>query len=210
MKTERLFITVAVSVVILLAAIPALAGGLDHPPTAQLEPGNYCASCHTAGDERPARALAWTGSMDREEIDPCPAAYQAHEEIYYTERLLLGLDRARANLPTWVDTGQADTRIAAARQTYSYLLEAPVASLDAFSAEAGMLRFRLGKNYTQLNQQADTVKRDTILLVAGLVTLFLLISLGWGLRQTARFTTGAHGFSCSHRVCQQHVLYSIE
>lgn len=193
MKTERLFVTVAVSVVILLAAIPALAGGFDHTPTAQLEPGNTCTGCHTAVDNRPAGVLAWTGSMDREAIDPCPAAYQIHEETYYTERLLLGLDRARATLPAWVDGGQVDTRVAAARQTYSYLLDAPVASLDAFSAEAGMLRFRLGKSYTQLNQQIDTLKRDTILLVASLVTLFLLISLGWGLRQTARFTAGGPG-----------------
>ncbi len=193
MKTERLFVAVAIAVVILLAAVPVLADAPDQTAAGQLEPGNTCAGCHTAVDDRPAGVLAWAGSMDREQIDPCPAAYQIHQEIYYTERLLLGLDRARANLPAWVDTGRLDTQIAATRQTYSRLLDAPVPSLNAFSTEAGQLRYRLGKSYTQLNQQADTVKRDIVLLVAGLVTLFLLISLGWGLRQTARFTAGGPG-----------------
>jgi len=131
--------------------------------------------------------------MDREVIDPCPAAYQIHEEIYYTERLLLAIDRARTNLPPWGNTGQTDTRLAAAHQSYSRLLDTSVTSLDVFKSEAGLLRFRLGKSYTQLNQQADVLKRDTILLVAGLVTLFLLISLGWGLRHTARFVAARPG-----------------
>jgi len=61
MKPERLFVTFAVAVAVLLVAMmPTLASVPDRAFTAQLEPGNYCASCHTAADDRPA-AGCWPG-----------------------------------------------------------------------------------------------------------------------------------------------------
>jgi hypothetical protein len=184
MKSERVLLFVSVlALATLLIATPALTYSAD---TLKADPGNYCLSCHTPDDDRPATVMAWKGSMAREVISPCPAASQAHEEIYYTERLLLAIDRVRADTPG--DLTKADARIAAARQTYSRLLDRPPNSLDALSSEAKALRFRLGQSYRQINQLQEAVKQDFVLYFAALVTLVLLISLGWGLRTSAQFT----------------------
>lgn len=193
MKVPGLLLVFALMGMTLLAIAPALAQtrpvGLSQ---VDVEPGNYCAGCHTAPDTRPAHGLDWNGGTlaGRGVVSPCPAVNKINEEIYYTERLLLAVDRARSALPGWVDASQADARLAAARQGYSRLLDTPTSSLTAFTAEAQTLRFRLGKSYTQLNQLNDSVKRDYVLVAAGLITLFLLGSLFWGLRRTASF---AHG-----------------
>lgn len=180
------------ALVTLLAAVPATVGHADTPSRsprlAQVQPGNYCVSCHTPGDDRLETVMDWTGSIDREIVSGCAAASRVREEVYYTQRLLLAIDRARAELPGRVDASKTDARIAAARQTYSRLLDTPVTSLDAVTSEAQVLRFRLGKSYTWINQVRDALKRGRVLLFAGLVTLVLLVSLGWGLRNTAQFT----------------------
>lgn len=194
MKIPGLLFIIAISGVALLVVSPIPA---QTPPTtpiqAAAEPGNYCAGCHTTADTRPANMPNWNGGpmAGREGVDPCPAANKIREEIYYTERLLLALDRARAPLPGWVDASQVDARIAAGRQGYSRLLDMLTSSLTAFTAEAQTLRFRLGKTYTQLNELNNSVKRDYVLAVAGLVTLFLLGSLVWGLRRTASSASGS-------------------
>lgn len=190
MKSAReLMVVFALVLAILLVAFPTLADAPSRSPKlSQVQPGNYCASCHTSGDDRLATSMDWAGSIDREVISGCAAASRVREEVYYTERLLLAIDRARAEVPGRVDASKTDARIAAARQTYSRLLDTPVTSLDALTSEAQVLRFRLGKSYTWLNQVRDAVKRERVLFVAGLVTLSLLISLGWGLRNTARFS----------------------
>ncbi len=189
MKPSRaLFVVFWLMLVILLAAVPTLADAPTRSPKlSQVQPGNYCLSCHTPGDERLESVMDWAGSMDRELISPCAAASRVREEAYYTERLLLAIDRARAGLPGRVDASKTDARVAAARQTYSRLLDTPVTSLDAATSEAQVLRFRLGKSYTWLNQMRDALKRQQVLIYAGLVTLVLLISLGWGMRHVARF-----------------------
>jgi hypothetical protein len=180
------------ALVTLLVTVPATVGNADTPSRSprlsQVQPGNYCVSCHTPNDDRLETVMDWTGSIDREIVSGCAAASRVREEVYYTERLLLAIDRARAGLPGRVDASKTDARVAAARQTYSRLLDTPVTSLDAVASEAQVLRFRLGKSYSWLNQVRDALKRGRVLLFAGLVTLVLLVSLGWGLRNTARFT----------------------
>jgi hypothetical protein len=131
--------------------------------------------------------MDWTGSIDREIISPCSAASRVREEVYYTDRMLLAIGRARPGLPRRVDASKNDARVAAARQTYSRLLDTPVVSLDAVTSEAQVIRYRLGKDYSWLNQLRDTLKRRFILIVAVAVTLVLLISLGCGLRNSVRF-----------------------
>jgi hypothetical protein len=203
MKSVRPLLIVP-ALAILLAAVPTLAeenhgfslknGGVERSSeqtAAQFQPGNYCLSCHTPGDDRPATVMAWRGSMAREVISPCPAASRVHEEVYYTERLLLAIGRARAGTPG--DLSKTDARIAAARQTYSRLLDTPVNSLDALSSEAKVLRFRLGKSYREINQLREVASQDLVLYFAGVVTLVLLISLGWGLRNSARFSARGGG-----------------
>jgi hypothetical protein len=174
--------------VLLLAAPPALA---DAPPgsasVAQLQPGNYCIGCHTPGDSRLADVMAWTGGIEREVVSGCVAASRVHEEVYYTQRMLLAIDRARDDLAGQVDVSKLDAQIAADRQTYSRLLDTPVTSLDAVSSEAQMLRYQLGKRYTWLNQARVALKRQRVLIFAALVTLAVLISLAWGLRNTLHF-----------------------
>jgi hypothetical protein len=194
MRSARVLSVFSLLVLVtLLVTVPATVGNADTPsrsPTlSQAQPGNYCVGCHTPGDDRLETVMDWTGSIDRELVSGCAAASRVREEVYYTERLLLAIDRARAELPGWVDASKTDARVAAARQTYSRLLDTPITSLDALTSEAQVLRFRLGKSYTWLNQVRDALKRGRVLLFAGLVTLVLLVSLGWGLRNTAQFTS---------------------
>ncbi len=184
-----LFVILSLVLVILLAASPTLAETPTRSPKlSAVQPGNYCLSCHTSGDDRLATVTTWSGSIEREIVSGCAAAGRVHEELYYTERILLAIDRARSEIPNRVDASKTDARIAAARQTYSRMLDTPVSSLDAVSSEGQVLRFRLGKNYTWLNQVRDLVKRQWVLLIAGLVTLVLLVSLGWGLQTISRFS----------------------
>lgn len=186
-KIQAFFVGLAVVLVVLLAATPGLA---DEPsPATQVQPGNYCLSCHTAADDRPATAMAWTGGIGRKEISPCPAAGRVQEEIYYTERLLLAIDRARAELPGRLDAGKVDSRTEGARQVYSRLLDTPVTSLDALVSESQVLRFSLGKSYRDLNQLDTGLKQQHVLIAGVLVSLFLLVALGWGLH-TARSLGG--------------------
>jgi hypothetical protein len=187
--TLLLVVSLLVSV-ILLAAAPALAHVPPGSPQAtQVQPGNYCVGCHTPGDERLANVMAWNGSINREVVSGCVAASRVHEEVYYTQRMLLAIDRARADVAGRVDVTKLDAQVAAGRQTYSRLLDTPITSLDAVSSEAQILRYQLGKRYTWLNQARVALKQQRVLLAAGLLTLALLISLSWGLRNTIRFST---------------------
>jgi len=187
---------------LLAALIPALATAAElPPPSAQVQTAttglaastsvaassNYCIACHTADDARLDTVTAWAGTIEREATDPCPAARIVHEELYYTERMLVAMDRAGVGVSP---LASVETRVAAARQSYSKLLDAPVQSLDAFATEAQTLRYRLNKSYVQVNQQHDAVKQRNILIVAALVSLILLVALGWGFRHTLRFAAG--------------------
>ena len=64
----------------------------------QFESANYCFSCHTAHDDGYLKRPAWRGEIERG-ISPCPAAIRLQEELYYTERMLLAIDRRRIELP---------------------------------------------------------------------------------------------------------------
>jgi len=194
--SRRLSVFCFLTVVILLTTVPTVGGNADAPTRSpsllQFQPGNYCVSCHTPGDQRLTSVMVWTGTIGREAISPCPAASRVREEVYYTDRMLLAISRARSGLPNRVDVSSIDARIAAARQTYSRLLDTPVTSLDVTSSEAQVLRYQLGKSYSSLDQVRDTLKQQIVLIMAVLVTLVLLISLGWGLRNVACFIT-SHG-----------------
>lgn len=168
-----------VALLSIMAALPALASeqSADAP---DIQPSNYCQSCHSSGDSRIENPTAWVGGIAHNQISPCPADRQIQEEIYYTERLLLAIDRAREKAPAGVDMSKSDARLAAAGQYYSRLLDAPVTSLEAFSAEARMVRFRLGKVYTAINQVIEFAKRERVTWTAVGVSVVLLASLGWG------------------------------
>jgi hypothetical protein len=159
--------------------------------TYSLQTTNYCQSCHSTGDERIVDATAWSGGINRAASSPCPAVKTIGEELYYTERMLLTLDRGLSQLPASADTTSLDAKLSSATQTYSRLLDSPVTSLDAFVSEAQVLRFRLGKIYAQLNQMLDQQKQTRVVLFAGVVTLILLISLAWGWRNAQKMSAVA-------------------
>jgi hypothetical protein len=173
----------------LLTAVPVRAVTPSaSPQVAPAQPGNYCTGCHTPGDGRLEDVMAWKGSIDREVVSGCLAASQVHQEVYYAERLFLAIDRARADVAGRADVSKLDAQVAADRQAYGRLLDTPVTSLDAVSSQAQTLDYQLGKRYTALNQMRTALNQQRVLLVAGLLTLALLISLGWGLRNTLRFS----------------------
>lgn len=217
MKSSRILLAVfLLALVFLLVVAPATVGLADtstrSPSLSRMQPGNYCVSCHTPGDERLDSVMAWTGGIDRDtrRISPCSAASRVREEVYYTERMLLAIDRARSDLPKRVDAGKNDALVAAARQTYSRLLDTPVTSLDAVSSEAQVLRYRLGKSYTWLNQVREALKSQLVLITAVLVTLVLLISLGWGWRNVAQFVaTRGSKTGGGFRLGLRAVLFSV-
>ncbi len=170
----------------------------------QLQPTNYCQSCHSANDARLEQVTSWSGGIERANISPCPAVKTIGEELYYTERLLLAVDNAFIQLPASTDTTSLESKLSAATQTYSRLLDTPVTSLDAFVSEGQVLRFRIGKIYSQINQMIDSSKQLRILIVAILVTIAIVISLGWGWINSSKFIKGdknsARKFSLSPKI----------
>lgn len=184
-----------ISLLVLGAAASLAVGGQaavpDRSPAAEtvqipaaVEPGNYCASCHAAGDPRLSGVTAWHGEIAAAGISPCPAAKQIREELFYTERMLLAIDRYHAGLPGFIDTTGIDSRLEAGRQSYQRLLDAPVTGLDAFVAEAQAVRFKLGKVYSAVQVLDESAKRLRSLIAAIIVTLIVLGSLVWGLYHT--------------------------
>lgn len=159
----------------------------DHRPArTSMESGSYCVSCHTPGDLRLENVTAWMGGIDRSVYSPCPAALRIQEELYYTERLLLAASALQGRLPGAPALDRTATRLEASEQAYSRLLDTPITSLEAFVLEAQMLRYQLGKTYSQLSQIEESLKARNILLGAALVTLIVLLSLGWGLWNTQK------------------------
>jgi hypothetical protein len=199
MKLSRLLLIFClVILVVLVGILPDMKSSAAEPQPSlfqipKIESSNYCLSCHTTGDGRLVTATYWIGDINREINDPCPAMKELHQELYYTERILLAIDRAETNLPAWVDRSQVDARLSKNRQTYSRLLDMPVESLSAYVSEAQMLRYNLGKNYSQINQLISTAKQQRVLFFAGAVTLIVLLSLVWGLfnaQKMIRLTQG--------------------
>ncbi len=172
-------LTLAVSSVYASSSARDLPAGTEG---ANLIPGNYCVSCHLAEDPRLTTVSEWKGSIAREADSPCPAATNIHNELYYTERLLLMIDRAEESvgaLPV-----KTQSRLDDYSQRYSRMLDSPVTSLDAFVSEAQTARYQLNKAYTVLNDMAETAKLRTVLIYAGIATLIILGSLAWGLYNT--------------------------
>ena len=155
---------------------------------ATLVPGNYCVSCHLADDPRLATVTEWRGSIAREVESPCPAATKIHEELYYTERLLLMIDRAEGSVGALPEKTQS--RLDGYSQTYSRMLDTPITSLDAFVSEAQSTRYQMNKAYTALNEMAEAAKLRTVLIYAAIITLIVLGSLAWGLYNTRAIKAG--------------------
>lgn len=194
-RFRGLFIFAVVTLLIFFAsgALMSARAGEDIAPVmatsaqqarSTLQTSNYCVSCHSGDDPNLASPTSWRGEIARASITPCPAAKKIQEEIYYTERMLLAIDRFRAALPSNQRSSALESRISAAHQSYFRLLDAPVQSLDAFTSEAQTLRYKLGKIYNELNQQSETVKRNNVLIFGIAVSLIILASLSWGLYHT--------------------------
>lgn len=150
--------------------------------------GNYCVSCHLADDPRLATVTEWKGGIGREVNSPCPAATAIHEELYYTERLLLMIDRAGAEVGPL--PAKVQSRLEGYTQRYSRQLDTPVTSLDAFVSEAQTARYQMNKSYMVLNQMAEVEKKRTVLIYGAVTTLILLGSLAWGLYNTRAIKAG--------------------
>ncbi len=162
-----------------LGTIPVMAENqLVSSPNYQAS--NYCVSCHTVGDPRLEQPAAWVGGVSHNAISPCPGASQIQEEIFYTERMLLAIDGASDEAPGNVDLSKSAARLAAAEQSYSRLLDAPVESLVAFSTDAAKVRYSLGKIYTTLNQYIEAAKRARVLWWGLAATAVMVGSLVWG------------------------------
>jgi hypothetical protein len=193
MKQRILIPTLIFLVVLMLAVSSASAssptrGLLTGTEGETLVSGNYCVSCHLADDPRLATVTEWKGGIGREVNSPCPASTAIHEELYYTERLLLMIDRTQGSVGPLPEKTQA--RLDKYTQRYSRMLDIPITSLDAFISEAQTARYQMNKAYTTLNQMAQAEKQRTVLLYAAVTTLILLGSLAWGLYNTRAIKAG--------------------
>jgi hypothetical protein len=115
------------------------------------------------------------------------------EELLYTEQLLTATERA-GTLAGGRAVTQQEKRLTAFRQGVEALRQAPVTSLDAFTAQAQTVRFHGNKVHAAFNQAIDTGKRNRVLFFAALVTLIVLGSLAWGLRNTLKFRPASRGW----------------
>lgn len=154
--------------------------------TADMQASNYCVSCHSAGDERLQHATDWNGGIAVTQYSDCPAYKRIQEELYYTERLLLMIDRAGDSISL---TPALASRLQAGQEGYQRLLDQPVTSLDAFVAEAQGLRFKLGKVYTEISQTIEQGKRTRALVVAIIISLLVALAFGWGWYNTRHVPT---------------------
>ena len=193
MKRRILTPTLILLAVLTLAvsSVSASSPARDLPAGAEganLVSGNYCISCHLADDPRLTTVTEWKGSIAREADSPCPAATKVHEELYYTERLLLMIDRAEVSVGALPEKTRA--RLDKYSQSYSRMLDTPVTSLDAFVSEAQTTRYQLNKAYTALNDMAEAAKLRTVLIYAAVITLIVLGSLAWGLYNTRAIKAG--------------------
>ncbi len=193
MKRRILLPSLVFLAVLTLAVGSVSASSLDFslPASAEgetLVSGNYCASCHLTDDPRLASATAWKGGIQSKVNSPCPAAIKIHEELYYTERLLLMIERAENAVGPLPEKSQA--RLEDYTQRYSRMLDTPVGSLDAFVSEAQSTRYQLNKAYAALNQMAQDAKQRTILTYAAAITLIVLGSLAWGVYNSRALASG--------------------
>ena len=155
-----------------------------------LAPGNYCVSCHPAGDPALSMVAEWqaadadaaSASVTAAEAT-CPGVKAYREQLLYTEQLLAATERAGAEAGARATASQAN-RLAAFREGYEALRQAPVTSLDAFTSQAQQVRFQGNKVYAAFHAAIDTARQNWVLLFAALVTLVVLGSLAWGLRNT--------------------------
>lgn len=190
-KFANLFVLVTLAACAVVFAVNAAAPAESSPAAApaasgiQVVPGNYCQECHSAGDPRLLQAPAWDGGVAHNAAGPCPAVNTLREELYYTERLLLAVDRGLDRLPP-AQTGSLEDRLAGVYDSYQRLLDEPVASLDAFQSSAQMLRYSLGKMFSEVNSRIQSNLEQRILIVALLVSLVILASLAWGYYNTQK------------------------
>lgn len=176
---------------LLCAALLLVLAGPVVASAETLMPGNYCASCHVATDPALARLSEWQARPPDEA--PCPAVKAYREELLYTEQLLTATERAGTFAGGRAQAAQ-EKRLRAFRQGYEALRAAPVASLDAFTAQAQLLRFQGNKVLTAFNQAIDAGKQARVTLFAALATLAVLGSLAWGLRNTLKFRPAARAW----------------
>jgi hypothetical protein len=151
-------------------------------------PGNYCASCHVATDPALTRLSEWQARPPAEA--PCPAVQAYREELLYTEQLLTATERAGISAGGRAVT-QQEKRLRAFRQGVEALRQTPVTSLDAFTVQAQTVRFQGNKVHAAFDQAIDADKRNRVLFFAALVTLAVLGSLAWGLRNTLKLRPAA-------------------
>jgi hypothetical protein len=191
---RRILIPTLIFLVVLTLAVTSVSasssarGLLTGTEGTTLVPGNYCVSCHLADDPHLSTATEWKGGIAREVNSPCPAATAIHEELYYTERLLLMIDRAQVEVGALPEKTQS--RLDGYTQRYSRMLDIPVTSLDAFVSEAQTARYQMNKAYTALNQMAQAEKQRTVLIYAAVITLIVIGSLAWGLYNTRAVRAG--------------------
>lgn len=160
--------------------------GQEGSPSQPIEPSNYCLSCHSSQDARLQTATAWDGGITPQSDNPCPAATRIQEELYYTERMLLAIERGMDAIGSQAESSSIQSRYLAAAEGYARLLDTPVDSLDAFESEAQTLRYQMGRLYTQINAIADSQHKQTALVVGAAITLIVLASLIWGLYNTRK------------------------
>lgn len=184
-----LVIVAGLALTVVSASASSAASSLSPSNEHTLVPGNYCISCHLANDPRLITVADWKGSIAREVNSPCPAATRIHEELYYTARLLLMIDRAEEKVGVLPEKQQS--QLEKYTDPYRRQLDQPVSSLDAFTAEAQTARYRLNKIYAGLNKTAEIQKQRTVLIYAALTTLILLGSLIWGLYNTRSISAAA-------------------
>ncbi|MFZ5911995.1 MAG: hypothetical protein ACOYYU_18460 [Chloroflexota bacterium] len=191
---RRILIPSLIFLALLALAVSSVSASSPHPnlpagtEATSLVPGNYCISCHLADDPRLASVTAWNGGIARAEDNPCPDAKKIHEELYYTERLLLMIERAQSAVGPLPEKSRS--RLDGYAQRYSRMLDVPATSLDAFVSEAQSTRYQLNKAYTVLNQMAEAARLRTVLIYAAFITLFVLGSLAWGLYNTRAIRAG--------------------
>lgn len=149
--------------------------------------GNNCIECHTDGDARIQSALAWGGSVYRQQSIPCDPLRIVREERYHAGNLMLKIadigedfSGERMGAETLIE------RVDPERDSFDKLMQTDVKSVTEFTGSAKALRFETAKLLPEALEMHEETRNRTVIMAVVFGTIFLAFLGFLGFERTLR------------------------
>ncbi|MEW5717302.1 MAG: hypothetical protein AB1817_01620 [Chloroflexota bacterium] len=168
------------------AATPqSLISNLQSPTSNLQSPiGNYCLECHVNTPAHPLDALRpveWARDI------PCATLRKAYEGVWQTDTLVAAFQNAQNDVRTvGIDTSAQAKRINAQRVIAERFPRDNDVSLAAMTNRYQTARFQMNKAYAAMNDARAERDRVFILIAVALATIFVVVGIFLGWRNTFR------------------------